>query len=66
LVKVKKPQQDSRIDLPAVGPNTIENAHAAGLRGIAVEAGNALMIHREQLIARADRLGLFVYGISTP
>jgi hypothetical protein len=38
-------------------------AHAAGLSGIAIEAGRALVLEREQLVAEADRLGLFVTGI---
>jgi DUF1009 family protein len=41
----------------------VTNAHAAGLSGIAIEAGRALVLEREQLVAAADRLGLFVVGI---
>lgn len=63
LVKTKKPQQDERIDLPTVGPQTVENAHRAGLRGIAVEAGHAIIIHRQEMIERANALGIFLYGI---
>jgi DUF1009 family protein len=63
LVKMKKPEQDTRIDLPTIGLTTIENAHAAGLRGIAVEAGGTLMVGKAELIARADALGLFVVGV---
>jgi DUF1009 family protein len=63
LVKLCKPGQDERADLPSVGPDTVTNAHAAGLSGIAIEAGRALVLEREQLVAAADRLGLFVIGI---
>lgn len=63
LVKVKKPRQDSRIDLPAVGPRTVEMAAAAGLRGIAVEAGSSIIIHRGKMIQKANELGVFLYGI---
>lgn len=63
LVKLCKPQQDVRADLPSVGPATIENAHAAGLAGVAVEAGRALVLERQAVIEAANRLGLFLVGI---
>ncbi len=63
LVKLCKPQQDVRADLPSVGPATIENAHAAGLAGVVVEAGRALVLDRRAVIGTADRLGLFLTGI---
>jgi DUF1009 family protein len=62
LVKAKKPGQEARVDLPTIGPHTVERAAAAGLVGIAVEAGSSLVIDRETLITVADRLGLFVIG----
>jgi hypothetical protein len=64
LVKRPKPIQERRIDLPTIGVRTIEGAAAAGLAGIAVEAGAALALRRDELIAAADRAGLFVYGFS--
>lgn len=63
LVKARKPQQDSRIDLPTIGLRTVEGAAAAGLRGIAVEAGGALIIDADAVVTAADRLGLFVLGL---
>lgn len=63
LVKCAKPQQDRRVDLPTVGITTVENAAAAGLAGIAVEAGAALMVDAEATAAAADRLGLFLIGL---
>ena len=66
LVKVKKPGQEPRIDLPTIGVQTIENAKAAGLRGIAIEAGAALVIDREAVICAADVAGLFVVGVEVP
>jgi UDP-2,3-diacylglucosamine hydrolase len=62
LVKVKKPQQERRADLPTIGPATVKNAHAAGLRGIAVEMGHALIIDQTAVTALADELELFVVG----
>lgn len=64
LVKLKKPAQDGRIDLPTIGVATLEQAAAAGLRGIAVTAGGALVIDHDTVAARANDLGLFVVGIS--
>lgn len=63
LVKLCKPQQDLRVDLPTIGVSTVENAIAAGLAGIAVEAGRALVVEREAMISAANNAGLFVVGI---
>lgn len=63
LVKAAKPHQDLRVDLPTVGPNTIDLAAAAQLAGIAIEAGGALIADKEQTLARADAAGLFLYGV---
>ncbi len=64
LVKLVKPGQDRRADLPTVGPNTLTRAHAAGLRGVAFEAGGTLLTDRAACIAEADRLGLFLLGVN--
>lgn len=63
LVKTKKPQQDMRFDLPSIGVGTVEAVVAAGLRGIAAEAGASLLIDREEVIKRADSAGIFIVGI---
>ncbi len=63
LVKIAKPQQDRRIDLPTIGPETVERVAAAGLRGIAVHAGNTLLLDRDALIAAADAAGLFIIAM---
>lgn len=63
LVKVKKPEQERRVDLPTIGVSTIKNAAAAGLRGIAIEANNALVVNKKAITECADSLGLFVVGI---
>jgi lipid-A-disaccharide synthase len=65
LVKLPKPGQDLRVDLPAIGPNTVKNAADAGLAGIAVMAGHVLAAERAQMIAEADRRGLFIIGIES-
>lgn len=66
LVKIKKPGQERRADLPAIGPTTVMGAAAAGLAGIAVEAGNCLIIDRREVIDVADRSNLFVIGVRGP
>ena len=63
LVKCVKPDQDERADLPTIGPNTIEAAHAAGLAGVGLEAGRSLIIDYADTIGRADALGLFIVGL---
>jgi len=63
LVKRAKPGQDRRVDLPTIGPATIAAAAAAGLAGLACEAGSTLIADRAGLLARADETGLFVLGL---
>lgn len=63
LVKVSKPQQEVRADLPAIGPKTVEAAHQAGLAGIAVEAGRSLIVDGPDVVRLADLHGLFVIGL---
>lgn len=64
LIKLRKPQQDMRIDLPTFGVKTIENAHAAGLRGVALHAGNGLIVDEADAIKLANKLGMFIIGIN--
>jgi DUF1009 family protein len=63
LVKLCKPGQERRVDLPTIGAVTVAGAVAAGLNGIAVEAGGALVIDRAEVIRAADSAGIFVAGI---
>lgn len=64
LVKVRKPGQDGRVDLPTIGAATVAAAAAAGLRGIAIEAGGALIMERDAAVKAADAAGLFLVGVS--
>ncbi|TCO69770.1 hypothetical protein EV655_11356 [Rhodovulum euryhalinum] len=59
--KAPKPGQDRRVDLPAIGPATVEAAARAGLAGIVIEAGGVLVLDRAETVARADALGLFLW-----
>jgi UDP-2,3-diacylglucosamine hydrolase len=63
LVKLVKPGQDRRTDLPTIGPDTLRAAAAAGLRGLAFEAGGTILADREAAIAAADAAGLFLLGL---
>lgn len=62
LVKLPKPAQERRVDLPTIGVRTVERAAAAGLAGIAVEAGGAIIADADEVARVADALGLFVLG----
>lgn len=66
LVKAPKPGQEERVDLPAIGPETVRKAAHAGLAGIAVAAGLVLVADRAAAVAAADELGLFLLGQSWP
>jgi hypothetical protein len=64
LVKIPKPGQDVRIDLPAIGPRTVEKVRAAGLSGIAVKAGGVVLVDRAEIVRAADKAGLFLMGFA--
>lgn len=63
LVKLVKPGQDKRADLPTIGPDTVRNAASAGLRGLAFEAQATILAEREACLAAADAAGLFLLGL---
>lgn len=61
LYKAPKPGQDRRVDLPTIGAGTLRNAAQAGLDGVAIEAGDVLMLDAEATIAEADAHNLFIW-----
>lgn len=63
IAKRAKPIQERRVDLPVVGVSTIQHAAAAGLAGVAVEAGGAMILGRDAVAHAADEAGLFVVGV---
>ena len=65
LVKCMKPQQDARLDVPTLGPETARHARAAGLDGVAAEAGRTLLAGRAETIAAFAAAGLFLYGMES-
>lgn len=62
-MKAPKSGQDLRFDLPTVGPTTVEGVAKAGLAGMAVIAGNTIAAESQEMIAVADKAGLFIQGL---
>ena len=65
MVKVSKPNQDLRFDVPVIGPLTIETARAAKIRVLGVEAGRTLLLERDRLIALANEHRISIFGVTT-
>ena len=63
LAKAAKPIQETRVDLPTIGPATVEGVVRAGLSGIVGEAGRLLVLERDLVVRRADELGVFILGV---
>ncbi len=66
VIKVARPGQDRRFDLPAVGPDTIEVMRQAEATGLAIEAGSTLIIDAPRFRQRADEAGIAVWGFERP
>jgi DUF1009 family protein len=64
LVKAPKPSQERRVDLPAIGPRTVEGVARAGLAGIAVVAGGSIIAEPGVVVAAADKAKVFVTGVA--
>jgi hypothetical protein len=66
VVKLAKPEQDRRFDVPTVGRQTIETMHRAGARVLAIEAGQTILLDEPETIALADRHGIAITSLRTP
>jgi len=64
VVKVSKPQQDLRFDVPAVGVDTVRYLHESGASVLAVEAGKTILLEKEKLLGQADAHGISIVGVS--
>lgn len=64
VVKVSKPRQDMRFDVPVVGPRTLETAAAAGVAAIAMEAGRTLLLDKDQVFSLATKNNITLWGIT--
>jgi DUF1009 family protein len=63
VVKVAKPRQDMRFDVPTIGRETIETMHKAGGRVLAVEAGKTILLDEAATVALADRYGISIVAV---
>jgi UDP-2,3-diacylglucosamine hydrolase len=63
VVKVAKPQQDMRFDVPTIGCETVETMHRARGRVLAIEAGRTIVLDQEQTTALADRYGITIVAL---
>jgi len=64
LVKAPKPAQSTLVDLPSIGPRTVESARVAGLRGLAFQAGGTILLERDATIAAAEAAGIFLLAFN--
>lgn len=63
LVKTSRPQQDMRVDVPAIGLRTLETAIQAKVKGIVIEAGKVIFMDKEEVVKMADEHGIFIAGV---
>jgi len=63
VIKLAKPRQDMRFDVPVVGPATLEAMREAGAGILAVEARKTLLIEKDDFLAQANKLGIAVWGL---
>ncbi len=62
IVKMPKKNQDTRIDMPTIGPKTIDNMQKSNIKGLAIDK-NVILLSSEDIISRATKAGIFVYII---
>ena len=63
LVKICKPRQDKRIDMPCIGEITIKHMNESGISGIALQAGSCIILNKNKTIDLANQTGIFIYGL---
>ena len=63
FIKAPKVGQDLRVDMPAIGPETVKHVAEAGLAGIALAAERVLILDRVRTLGLAASLGVFIYGL---
>jgi UDP-2,3-diacylglucosamine hydrolase len=64
VVKVSKPQQDMRFDVPTVGPGTMRTMHEAGGRVLAIESEKTIVLERDEFVSLADKLGIAIVALN--
>ncbi len=63
IVKTSRPQQDMRVDVPAIGVRTVEEAIKIKAKGIVIEAGKVIFLDKEEVISKANENGIFIVGV---
>ncbi len=66
VVKVSKPGQDMRFDVPVVGLPTIQVMQECGATALSLDAGKTLIFNRDEMMAEADEVGITIVGVSAP
>jgi DUF1009 family protein len=64
FVKLGKPKQDTRFDVPVFGLQTLEAMKGAGIKNAAIEAGSVLLLNKKEVIREAQRVGTSLWGIT--
>ncbi len=65
VIKVSKPQQDMRFDVPTIGIQTLQTMQESGGRVLAIESGMTILLERDEVVALADRLGIAVVSLKS-
>ena len=65
VIKVRKPNQDPRFDLPAVGLDTVRSMHEAGSTALAVDAGETVVFDQDDMVRFSDAHGIAIVGIKS-
>ncbi|MEM0969576.1 MAG: LpxI family protein, partial [Verrucomicrobiota bacterium] len=63
VVKVSKPQQDLRFDVPCIGPATLDTANGAGIAAIVIEAGRTLLLDRDTVLDQCKRHRISLHAL---
>ena len=64
VVKVAKPKQDMRFDVPTIGLQTIQTMHEAGGRVLAIESGKTIVLDQDEVYALANKLGISIVSLN--
>jgi hypothetical protein len=64
VIKVSKPKQDMRFDIPVIGLSTLETMIASGATALVIDAQRTLVFDKEQVVATADKNGIAIVGLA--
>ncbi len=63
VIKICKPNQDRRLDLPVIGPGTVKTLRESGASALVVEAGKTIVLHKDEVVRQADEGGICLLGM---